>query len=249
MVFFVWRHIGAFIAMQDYLDSCPAPSCPSYSEITSAKVKERFPDAYRNNNDILKAMKESKLKKGGTITVGLWTLDAHSCFDWRDIAKNSKKALSEFIQMAKIEMSIIAKYRASLFKNCSPALFIRTEIARQLADSCRVRPLPSLNPSTQKKEMRQVRVFKFADKVPIDLTAPRAARLIDVRELKSKRLRTNKSQALVVEATAALKRLEGLKAVASFPNSKEMDATIYKSIGHLKKVTIFPSFISFFSYY
>jgi hypothetical protein len=249
MVFFIWRHLDAFIALQDYLDSCPPPPRPSYTEVTSAKAIDRFPNAYRDNDDIMKVMKDNKVKKGRNNTIGLWPLDVHSCFDWRDVGKNSKKALGEFIQLAKIESSVVAKYRASLFKNCPSAAFIRTEIATQLAVSCKIRPWSSVNPATQKKEMRQTRLFKFADKLIIDLTPPQAARYVNVRELKSKRVRTNKSQALVVEAAAALKRLEGLKAVASFPNSKEMDATISKSVADLNKVTTFPSFFALFSYY
>jgi hypothetical protein len=249
MVFFIWRHLEAFISLQDYLDSCPPPPRPSYSEVTSAKAIDRFPDAYRDNDDIMKVMKDNRAKKGRNNNIGLWPLDVHSCFDWRDVGKNSKKALGEFIQLAKIESSIVAKYRASLFKNCPSAAFIRTEIATQLAVSCKIRPWSSVNPATQKKEMRQTRLFKFADKLIIDLTPPRPASYVNVRELKSKRVRANKSQALVVEATAALKRIEGLKAVASFPNSKEMDATISKSVEHLNKVTIFSLFFALFSYY
>jgi hypothetical protein len=234
--------------MQDYLDTHPAPSRPTYSEITSAKVIDKFPDAYRDNDDIFKAMKDSKSKKGRPVTVGLWTLDFHSCFDWRDSAKNSKKALSEFIQMAKIETAIIAKYRSSLFKNCRQAAFIRTEIATLLADSCKVKPWSYQNQTTQKTETRHMRRFRFADKIPVDVLPPPSARVVDVRELKSKRVRSAKSQALVIEATAALKRLEGLKAVASAPNSKEMDTSIYRNISNLKKVSAFTMSLLTLSY-
>jgi hypothetical protein len=235
IVFFIWRHLDAFISLQDYLDNNPPPERPVYNQITSGKAKDAYQDAYNNTGELLKSMKEAKLKK--SVSAGLWPLDVHSYNDWRTTT-HFKKVYTEYIIMARIEISIVNSYRPSLFQQSPAAAFIRQGIASLLSDACK---LSLINPDPKHREKRQVRQYIFADKIPCDLPSAPLPPSVDVLNLKHRRQRAAHSKALAADAVAVLKKVEALKASTATPRTKDLDRTVAKAVKFLKHVS--PIFI------
>jgi hypothetical protein len=232
----VWNHLDAFIAMQDYIDHHTPKRRPAYNEITSAKAKSAFKDAFANTDELMKPMKEARSSKSSSST-GLWPLDFHSYHDWRTTT-HVKKVYTEYIVMARIEIAIIQSYRPKLFEQCPSALFIRAGIAALLNDTCTVRQWSVRNPDTLKYEMRHVRRFVYADKVPYQKTTSEDPPAINVIDLKLKRQRAAKSEHLASDAIVALKKIESLKGAAAHPGSKELDIGVYNAMKLLRQVTL-----------
>jgi hypothetical protein len=233
LVHFVWRNLDAFLAMQDHLDRLPPSQRPAYNEISSRKAKDRYPDAFTNADDLVKSMKEAKSKKVGS--AGLWPLDVHSYNDWRSTS-HVKKVYSEYIIMARIEISIIKTYRSSLFQQCPAAAFIRQGVASLLNDVCTLSAWAVFNPATKNHERRQVRRFRYADKVPCNSPSAQQPPSVDVLDLRLKRQRATRSKALATDAVAILKKIEGLRASAATPRGKELDPSVAKAVKMLKHV-------------
>jgi hypothetical protein len=212
---------------------------PVYNEVSTAKAKSEYEDAYGNTDDLLKSMKEAKSKKTGTL--GLWPLDAHSYNDWRTTS-HVKKVFTDYIVMARIEISIVNSYRPALIQNCPAAAFIRVSLASLLSDVCNIRAWSGINPDTNQREKRQVRRFIYADKITCDLPSAPQPPPVDVLDLKLKRQRASRSKALAADAVAILKKVEALRAAAATPKGKELDRTVAKAVKSLKNVCLHFSF-------
>jgi hypothetical protein len=192
--------------MQSYLDSHHLPARPFYNDLNTKKTKQRFPSVFEEDEDRVKTMLDVRAKKSDALAVGLWPLDFHSCYDWRNVNRSIRTSVKHHIYMAKIEMALVNSYRRDLLANCSSASFIRRNVALLLDNACRPSPRPCHNPKTNK---------------------------VDVR---LERLVTARSASLANEAALILKRVENLKAAAAFPGSTSMDPKISKVVTELQMV-------------
>jgi hypothetical protein len=192
--------------MQSYLDSHHLPARPFYNDLNTKKTKQRFPSVFEEDEDRVKTMLDVRANKSDALAVGLWPLDFHSCYDWRNVNRSIRTSVKHHIYMAKIEMALVNSYRRDLLANCSSASFIRRNVALLLDNACRPSPRPCHNPKTNK---------------------------VDVR---LERLVTARSASLANEAALILKRVENLKAAAAFPGSTSMDPKISKVVTELQMV-------------
>jgi hypothetical protein len=222
--------------MQSYLDSHHLPARPFYNDLNVKKMKQRFPSVFEEDEDRVKTMLDVRAKKSDALAVGLWPLDFHSCYDWRNVNRSIRTSVKHHIYMAKIEMALVNSYRRDLLANCSSASFIRQNVALLLDNACRPSPRPCHNPKTNKVDVRLERKFLYADNIVTSPVPDAPSPMVDVENEKSKRLVTARSASLANEAALILKRVENLKAAAAFPGSTSMDPKISKVVTELQMV-------------
>jgi hypothetical protein len=209
--------------MQSYLDSHHLPARPFYNGLDE-------------DEDRVKTMLDVRAKKSDALAVGLWLLDFHSCYDWRNVNRSIRTSVKHHIYLAKIEMALVNSYRRDLLANCSSASFIRRNVALLLDNACRPSPRPCHNPKTNKVDVRLERKFLYADNIVTSPVPDAPSPMVDVENEKSKRLVTARSASLANEAALILKRVENLKAAAAFPGSTSMDPKISKVVTELQMV-------------
>ena len=240
LVFFVWRHLDAFIGMQSFLDARQPPSRPSYKDITSHWQREQkhFPSAFEEDPETTEKMMAIRAKKKDVLSVGLWPLDFEPCFDWRKGGKR-KRILNDYMRMAKIEIIVVDAYRKRLLKDCPEAAFIRNGVATHLDAFCKptIKPVGLANDGKANKGKKMlVRKFHYADTITI-ASSPSDLPTVNVQAVKLTRQATANSKVLIADIGHALKKVERLKAAAAAPGSRMMDGAISEKISELKLVS------------
>ncbi|KIL66948.1 hypothetical protein M378DRAFT_9652 [Amanita muscaria Koide BX008] len=238
LIFFVWRHMDAFISMQQYLETHQHPRRPQFLDVSRKKVLEQYKAAFDDNENAptLKIMKELKNTKQASAHVGtlVWPLDFHSCLDWRETGRNSRQTLSEYIHMANIELNIISQYRSTLLTECQAAAYIRYKVSSELALYSKKKPRNIINPKSQKMESKLESLFIYHDKVPNSVTANAEPPAFDTEATKAKRGNAARTRKQLADTEAVLKKLESLAAVSAAPGNTDMHPSIFKLINELK---------------
>jgi hypothetical protein len=215
--------------MQEYLEEHPPPERPSILLLRPKKVDNKYKFAFDAQDDelIIKTLKKMKTAKvDAPISSSLWPLDFHGHCDWRESTQNNQQLMKDFIHMAKIEIHLIAQYRAELINKCPAAAYIRYAMKKALKPMCKKTLSKTANTTTGKTELRQEQEFHFPDMLPTTFTDEQNPPEFDVVLIKSKRRRNARSKQMVKEAQNACKRIESLKCAVAAPNSKSIDTGV-----------------------
>ena len=135
--------------------------------------------------------------------------------------------------MANIEVQLVNSYRKQLLDTCQAAAFIRRGIASYLDSSC------STSLSTVGNKITTVQRFFYADKIPLSSQTESAPLTVDVQAVKSRRDAAARTKTHVVQASAALRRLERLECAAAAPDSSDINPLISDKITELQMVSNF----------
>jgi hypothetical protein len=225
--------------MQDYIYAHPIPDRPLYKDVSNSKSKEAFPAAFRDDEDLFKLLKGSRLKNKNSklITTGYWTLDARLVWDWRLVTRDVTKFLKEIIHLAKIEEAIIKSYRKNLLQDCRHAAFIRHNVAVALADALKPQFHMVTNKATKTLERVVQTEYLYADTITLS-SVPLEDLKVDVPKLKAARKAADYTQSLSNGVIGALKRLESLNAASAVPDGTDMNPIISNMISILQEVRI-----------
>ncbi|KAM6490054.1 hypothetical protein JOM56_014097 [Amanita muscaria] len=238
IIFFVWRHLDAFISMQEYLEEHPAPERPSVLFLKPKKVDDKYKFAFdpQDDDQLIKTLKKMKTAKvDAPISSSLWPLDFQGHSDWRESTQNNQQLMKDFIHMAKIEIHLIAQYRAQLINNCPAVAYIRYAIKNALKPMCKKTLSKTANATTGKTEVRQDQEFHFSDMIPTPFTDEQTPPDVDVVLIKAKRRRNARSKKMVKEAQNACKRIESLTCAVAAPTSKSIDTGVFHNVTDLSQ--------------
>ncbi|KIL55434.1 hypothetical protein M378DRAFT_182240 [Amanita muscaria Koide BX008] len=238
IIFFVWRHLDAFISMQEYLEEHPAPERPSVLFLKPKKVDDKYKFAFdpQDDDQIIKTLKKMKTAKvDAPISSSLWPLDFQGHSDWRESTQNNQQLMKDFIHMAKIEIHLIAQYRAELINNCPAVAYIRYAIKNALKPMCKKTLSKTANATTGKTEVRQDQEFHFPDMIPTPFTDEQTPPDVDVVLIKAERRRNARSKKMVKEAQNACKRIESLTCAVAAPTSKSIDPGVFNNVTDLSQ--------------
>lgn len=232
-MFFIWKHLDLFVAMQQYLSTIASIDRPSFKDVIGSKCQDDYPAAFNDDvTDTFNTMTKVKSSSTGVITTGLWPLDHESYYDWRHTS-HKKSVWKQWIHMARIEKIIVNRYRAKMLRKCPPSAVIRDKLQSLLSPLC----TPNIVPSRSKPasgETQPQSNFYWPDKVKVqpepvqskEASKRRTGRNVEegkekqghtpaafhIEEVKSEQLRQEETQAMVSDITAIFKRLHSTKA-------------------------------------
>ncbi|KIL64798.1 hypothetical protein M378DRAFT_178584 [Amanita muscaria Koide BX008] len=240
IISFVWRHLDAFISMQEYLEEHPPPERPSILLLKPKKCDDQYKFAFDAQDEdlLIKTLKKMKTAKADApISSSLWPLDFQGHSDWRESTQNNLQLMKDFIHMAKIEIHLIAKYRADFIKQCPAAAYIRHAIKNALKPMSKKSLTKTRNATTGKAEIRQDQEFHFPDMIPTPFTDEQTPPTFDVVLIKAKRRRNARAKTMVKAAQTACKRIESLTCAIAAPNSKSIDSGVASNVSDLSQIT------------
>ncbi|KAM6489216.1 hypothetical protein JOM56_015386 [Amanita muscaria] len=232
IVFFIWRNIDAFIAVESYLSQHPPPVRPEFKAVTKTRLEEKYPSIFEDTKETVIAMRGTRGKRAKLTTTGLWTLDFSSCYGWRH-DKNTHIIYSSHIFTARLEQHFVDSYRLKFLKDCPAAAHLRKTLANELSQFCLIAPVRFKDHVTGLTGVQNARKFFFPDGIKVPAPAAELINTIDVQSLLDKLAVQKRSQAWLAESTSALARFEKLECLASVPGGDQLDPTIRNHITQL----------------
>lgn len=258
-VFFIWKHLDLFIAMQQYLTFIPSIDRPSFKDINTTKCQEDFPRAFRTDTtETYNAMSKMKSTNSGVITTGLWPLDHESYYDWRQTT-HKKSVWTQWIYMARIEKILVDRYRVKMIRKSPHTALIRDTLASLLSPLCNMATLTLTKPRQGDKAPEKK--FYWPDNIKVEpkqaqapqpagdgeqaTVDPKAAPgtvpmkvgdPIDVDNLRSQQLRKEETEAMVAEITSIFKKLHSTKAGLAIRGQQGFRESIVEKLDDLEEV-------------
>jgi hypothetical protein len=230
-VFFIWKNLDLFIAMQQYLTFCGSIQRPSFKDVNGTKCQDQYPGAFLTEpTDIFNAMTKVKSPTSGVITTGLWPLDHESCYDWRH-STHKKSVWTQWIYMARIEKILVDRYRPTMFRKCPPTALIRETLAALLSPLCTMTIVTVPKGTTADKT--PAKMFYWPDNIQIE-PAPETPAIVEtvtsdpkvskakpvtkqpakfnVEVMRSEQLRREETNQMVADVTGIFRKLHATSA-------------------------------------
>jgi hypothetical protein len=236
LVFFIWRNLDSFMAMQKYLMDIEAIDRPTFKEVTGTKCKEAYPSAYGADiNDTLTAMGHVKAKTAGVVTTGLWPLDHESNYDWRHTT-HKRTVWTQWVYMARIETVLVGRYRKKMLSHCDAAAAMRKNLEELLSPLCN--PTIVVGSNANSGDITAERKFYWPDKiaVPAPSQVAASASSLNVDKLKADEARQHDTTALIADIAGVFKKLHSTKAGLAIRGRPGFFRPIVEKLNELEQV-------------